>query len=1056
MAVLQKQEAEIPLNGGMDTKQGAELQSVNTLRLVEDLRWNAAGELEKRPAVASTVTIATPGAVGVYADLTGAGVVESRGEVYAITGGYGAMNESGEYLGTGGLGVGSGAYPYPLNLAPKACRVSRLTIDRVSGSESDHGFRAAASAPYGSSTLVTAGVIYEENGNGCVLRLQAINIETGAVVAQLQTDTDVGSSNVWSVDACEISGGANPGVVITFASGSGATITIAVYRYRPSTKDFVNDTAIGTTAANVRHRIKASATAGNFYCAFEASAGNLYVGEYAAGASTTLQTSHTGLHAATGGVDLVLSGSKVMIASASSGLAGSIYAERYGTPATYITLSTLSAVRQVRSVTAARETASSNADRAVVFATVNTDPAGTLPAYDRLDCAQVDFSATTCAAVSSISTSYNHCAAIGWAVTHGDRAYVLASGSEGVDTTSGMWLRAYQLYSGVTTRARPIARVAHDVLADLFSGSTTNLFSTFVAGDKVYASLLTDYSPDAMPGPGVPVPQTVSLSCVDLAARPLSYAHKDGVATVAGGLLFDIDGESTVMSQAHCRPKIMLDTSVAGTTSTVTGVSIVAVARWIDAAGREHRSAPSEAVSTGVITNKRIDVYAYELPFSPWPDFSAGRYYSIDLYVTEDGEPDYYLANTVNNKATSYAGGSGMRVFTDVSIGSATNPPLYSTGDGDDELVSEPPPSFIAICTVGDRMFAVDAEDRSRVWFTKPFVAGYAPEWNTANTLTIGDRGVGVSDVNGIPTVFAERGIWQIYGEGPNAAGVGSFAPARRLPHEVECLDGLSVCKTGAGVFFRGRRGIYLLDTGLALQPVGLSIDPNLAVSGTPTGYCRIVYDELANEVHVLDFDQAHYVYNLLEGKWATRTNDVLDQHWLDACVVRGRVYTLHNGSANTDAIKRIYATDEAGYNLDTATWDIETPWARFDGATGEMRVWEVIVQIRVGTSQDGVCGGNVQVEYETRDGETDTFSFTGTEIEALKTAAGGEGATVNLRCQISKQRTRQFRLSISAGNPDYAYEGHVPIAARVLFGITPRGSRKSPATQSKGSFVPS
>ena len=54
MAVLSKQEAEIQLNGGMDTSAGAEAQAVTTMRSVTDLRINADGEYEKRPAVAST------------------------------------------------------------------------------------------------------------------------------------------------------------------------------------------------------------------------------------------------------------------------------------------------------------------------------------------------------------------------------------------------------------------------------------------------------------------------------------------------------------------------------------------------------------------------------------------------------------------------------------------------------------------------------------------------------------------------------------------------------------------------------------------------------------------------------------------------------------------------------------------------------------------------------------------------------------------------------------------------------------------------------------------
>lgn len=168
MAVLEKREVEIPLTGGMNTKQGAELQDMGSLRLVEDLRWNAQGELEKRPATESTTTIAVPGASSVYTDLTGAALIESRGEVYAVTSGYGVLNEQAAYLGAGGSSVLVAADPYPFLLTPKACRVGRLTVDRCSASDGDQGFQCFASATYAASNvLVTAAVVRIGAANGC-------------------------------------------------------------------------------------------------------------------------------------------------------------------------------------------------------------------------------------------------------------------------------------------------------------------------------------------------------------------------------------------------------------------------------------------------------------------------------------------------------------------------------------------------------------------------------------------------------------------------------------------------------------------------------------------------------------------------------------------------------------------------------------------------------------------------------------------------------------------------------------------------------------------------
>src|SRR5690606_29602387 len=109
------------------------------------------------------------------------------------------------------------------------------------------------------------------------------------------------------------------------------------------------------------------------------------------------------------------------------------------------------------------------------------------------------------------------------------------------------------------------------------------------------------------------------------------------------------------------------------------------------------------------------------------------------------------------------------------------------------------------ITKAGDRLWAIDSEDRKRIWFSKPFVAEYGIEWNTACTLFMADEAVGISDYNGIPAVFGKTAIWIIDGNGPNANGVGEFNPPQRLPYDIETIYHGSVCKTPFGIAFRSR-----------------------------------------------------------------------------------------------------------------------------------------------------------------------------------------------------------------------------------------------------------
>jgi hypothetical protein len=1051
---LERREAEIPLNGGMDTTAGAEYQSVSTLRVVQDLHWNADGELEKRQGPVSTASqaVANPGSIGVYAGLEAAGLVESRGEVYAVTDHYGAMNTSGRFVGGGGVDISLGQFPLSYEFTPKLARVSRMQIDRCSGNDGDQGFQSFASCVYNSTTLVTAAVVYINASAGCMLRLQALNIETGAVTAQLQSTSDVAASTTWAVDACENSDATTPGAVITFASGSGAPYTIKKFRYRAATNDFVDDGAIVTDARHVTHRIKQSPTAaGRFLIAWEG-AGPVLMAKDATCTAFTVITTHTGTHGASGGFDFVISGTKICVVSFS--VAGTAYAERFGSPAAYIS-NAYAGTETPYSITAARETASGNADRAVIFVSIGDNPGSPNPLYVSTKPWLVNFTASPCVSISTSGQRLPNTWVLGKAVTHDDRAYALiAPAFLSAETPTPSWCRYDQLISGGGGVIRPVARVCHDVMAwpDGNAGFYANLWSSQVVGDSIYSTIICDLSPDAMPSPATRVGQTVALSRVDLSSTPCPYAQKDGVSVVASGVPFEIDGDVPTITQPYCRPVVVLDTATAGSSTAATGFSVVAIYRWIDAAGRLHRSAPSASVNTGAFTTQRLDVYVSEMPFAPFTN-TDGRLYSVEIYITTDGGTVYYLANLAGGtQHTAYSAGEGYWVFSNVLAGVSTNAQVYSTGDASEALVSEPPPAFLAICTVGDRMFAIDAEDRTRIWFTKPFDAGYAAEWSTTNTLFLGDQGVGISDVGGIPTVFCKRGIWQIYGEGPNALGVGSFAPARRLPHEVECLDGLSVCKIPSGVVFRSRKGITLLDTALQLQPIGHAVDASLQLSGTPTGYCKVAFDELSDELHVLDFDAQHWVFNVGEGKWSRYSQGTSDQNWRDATVVNGRVYYLHRGSSH-DSIERLYALDEVSsfaYNDTQTGWNLETPWVRFDGVTGNMRVWEVIVQLRGGDVENGgELGGTVTAIYETRDGTTEQFQWTAAQMQALI----GAGDTVNLRMRVTHQRTRQFRILLAEAAPSYSYSGTSPIALRVLYGVTPGGERNRTVGQNAGSL---
>jgi len=1061
MTVLTKQEAEIPLNGGMDTKQGAELQSVSTLRTVTDLRWNKLGELEKRPATATTATHAVPSG-SVYSSAVMSGVYARGDELFGLTQDHGlaSLHPDGTSLTYMRRPFDHATTPTAeLKHSPVACKVSRRFVARANGA-GELLVDSVATAIYEEKQLVAWTT--RDAALATTLHVKVIDLSTGTIVMTEQTVV-LGTMQFVGLSAISVSETDYEGVMLTVATSAALPYTIKAYNWKASTNDFQLHSTLTSNAKTFKH-VLIPRTGGTYYFGFtDNTSGFLKV--YQGTLGSGFGTLHTATHGALGGVAMVEGDARVLIASITgpSILYGStFYAEVFGQPASVVTLATVTGTAgtdRYSTIHAALETRTGISSSAVVFVT----------GVDQAIASDVCFVWTqvvdfTTVAPTSIKSAYFPQVACVGAASLGGRAYgVFALDPSTLyprETPTSLIVARVSHPVGTleTYRLDPVARVCHERFGVLSYDYTDN-DAVSVSGDSLYFAMQAD--------PINGYPQTLFAAKVDFTSNPMSRVDLgDGTAVFGNGILHSYDGDTPSEAQPIHRPVVALEAGAGANIYTGT-IGVIAVYSWVDAAGLLHRGEPSEAVELE-LTADSMNVYVSRPAFIAYDGDTGVTAPEItcELYLTAVDGSNYFRANNSTQYRT-YDSTSAKNLwwkFTDVTAGVAivsgagvgNFPQIYTTQAGGEERASKAPPAFRALTRVGDMLWGVDAEDPSRIWHTKPLVAGYAPEWNTLNTLFLGDSGVGISDVNGVPTVFAEHGIWQIYGEGPNANGVGSFAPARRLPHEVECLDSLSVCRTGSGVLFRGRRGVYLLDTGLALQPVGLNVDANMTASGelNDDEYCRIVYDELSNEAHVLDFDGSHYVFHLLENKWATWTQGG-EHTWKDAVVVLGRVYELDRKS--TSAIKRIRAIDESAHNDHTYGWSLETPWIRFDGATGDHRIWEIVVQVRVtGNDAGSVTGGGIYVYYGARDtpdtANEETFPWTDVQIYEL--SGGNSDRTINLRCHITQQRARQFRFRVVELEAGYAGPGAVPIAVRVIYGVTPSAGRKSNTGQSKGKTV--
>lgn len=1039
MSALEKREIEIPLNGGQNTSAGAEYQSVDSMRAVTDFRFNADGEYEHKPGATTVATPARPSGspYGSSAELSG---VYSRGsEVFCLTGDHGVARLDGSTLRYACRSVAiAGAPDAALRYSPVSCSVQRRFLDRSQASKDQQAVGGVASAVYNSETLVVAWVTWDILA-ASTLYIKAYNLTTGALKLEEQTVSLGTTAYLTQLNAIELLESSKTGVLITVAIAGAAPITIRAYRWDSATNEVVFDSNLTTNASSIKHTI-ATSDSNRFYFAYDDNtSGFLTVQDRSTAAVTT---THTANHGALGGCAIVKGPTRTLIASV-NGPGGSFYgstlrAEVFGTPASVIVLRTVAGTAGndwLSGCQVALETRSDATNSAVIYCSgvdmtyapvsvVTTSPHFVSYHY-------VEFTNTT-----PVHWNYGYipnATCVGAAQVDGRAHGVFVLNPDRVQTTPVSLVVARASCPVFTSPDRHdvVARVGHERFSQHLIDYMADSDSVCVVGNKMHFVMQAD-----------PVnlrPQAMFHASVDFTPKPLPFVDLgDGTTLVSGGTLWQYDGGFPSEAQPIDKPTVYLENTGAGTGELTGTISAIAVYSFIDAAGKLHRSAPSVPVSIDLTTD-RYDAFVSALPFSAY-DGTTAPLYNVELYVSFDGSP-YYRANSSTDFLTydaTDAKGTFFK-FTTGPQGSSSFPIVYTDGSAGSDRASTPPPAFASIWRVGDVVYGLDAEDPSRVWHTKPMVSGYAPEWSNLNTLFLGDIGVGGADVGGVPTVFGQRGIWQIYGEGPNANGVGSYMPARRLPHEIECLDSLSICKTSAGVVFRTRRGVMMLDNASQLVDIGAPISGDLTVTGAPTGYCKVAQDELMGEVHVIDFGEEHWVFNLGENKW-TKWSQPTD-FWVDALSLRGDVYFV----TSAPLLRRQYSISDTNHSRGTDGSYLETPWIKFDGVTGNMRIWRIILQVRLGGP--AADRSAILVIYQTRDGSQDTFSWSAADLAAM----GDDGGIVNLRCEITAQRTNSFKISVTDASPNNPYSGNVPIAMRVLYGVTPGGDKSRSTGQIKG-----
>jgi hypothetical protein len=258
--------------------------------------------------------------------------------------------------------------------------------------------------------------------------------------------------------------------------------------------------------------------------------------------------------------------------------------------------------------------------------------------------------------------------------------------------------------------------------------------------------------------------------------------------------------------------------------------------RWIDAAGRVRRSAPSEIVTVTAALNDAVNLRVSCISFFR-ATLSNGDVGQIELYGSPVNEAIFYLVDD----SRPAQGAGAIEAYTGITYTTLTltdNAELYTDGGVQQNDFA---PSCRALVATEDTLVAVAGWDRTIAQESKPIFPEEPALFSDFDGFKIRfpEDLVTGAYMDGALLGFAERAIYAVTGAGPNDQGQGGRPPPRCIVTGLGCKNERSVLMTPVGCFFESHRGIELLPRGLgAPEFVGAGVQDQLALRPTILDAC--------------------------------------------------------------------------------------------------------------------------------------------------------------------------------------------------------------------------
>lgn len=451
------------------------------------------------------------------------------------------------------------------------------------------------------------------------------------------------------------------------------------------------------------------------------------------------------------------------------------------------------------------------------------------------------------------------------------------------------------------------------------------------------------------------------------------------------------------------KPSLVQSTG-AGTLTLLAKYNYVHTVEMPDENGNVWRSPPS-VVASFTLTggNNQITVTYQNTPFE-----NQLRPRISKLWRTDGNGSAYKLVHTVS-------GGVGSVFTTDsiVFLDQTGDTALDSGEILNAEIQATVTPAFLHVAFWNGRMWGVERDFPTRLWFSKPIADGIQPEFVTEFVVETDDGFGPITDLVSLDdklVVLKERAIYVVGGDGPDNAGNGAFPSINRISSEFGKLVGAPVASTGREVYLVSLGGVMRLSGSQEIDYVGAPIEkylsmPLLQSQEKVTG---MVTSPGKTEVRIQTTGY-RFVHDRTFDYWVRDTGGMVASSGIVMTrMLNGKVQCLFTSSGQMwrEAADTVTPAD-AGI---TYSGTIRHAWVRPNGIEGWIRLYRGRV-LGECTAVGTVAQPTLTVFYDSSDSIFEVFHPIATLTDAI--------GPIHAEAQVRRQKCASFsmQLDLPAGD---------------------------------------